>query len=226
MGLPLVIFGIGGCAREIAMLVHDINNYSLTPLFDFKGFISYKDEDIGEIVDGYPIISSNQLFSAYVEQHHILGVCLGLANPIDKYNLDKYLSSYSNVVFPNMIHPGSAIPHLSTNYLGHGVVICSGVNITTNIRIGNHVLLNRNSNVGHDCTIGDYCTVNPGAILSGNVKVGEHTLIGAGSTIREKTIIGKNSVIGLGAIIIKDVEDDTTIFNDAAKPRWDSKSKR
>lgn len=223
-GLPLVIFGIGGCAREVAMLIHDVNQNSPNPVFDFIGFISHIDEDIGKHLDGYPIVSSNSLFPTFVRQFNLLGVCLGLANPMFKKKLSEELNDYANVVFPNIIHPRAFIPQYSKNYFGHGVVVSSGVNMTTNITLGNHVLLNRNCNVGHDSIISDFCTVNPGAVISGNVKIGCLTLIGAGSTIREQTNIGHNSVVGLGAIITKNVESDTVVYNDAAVPRRSHKS--
>ncbi|HIW32268.1 MAG TPA: hypothetical protein IAA29_05715 [Candidatus Paenibacillus intestinavium] len=218
-GLPLVIFGIGGCAREIAMLIHDVNQNSCNPVFNFIGFISHINEDVGKHVDGYPIVSSNALFPTFARQFNLLGVCLGLANPIEKKKLNDDLIDYTNIVFPNIIHPGAFISKHSKNYFGHGVVVSSGVNITMNITLGNHVLLNRSCNVGHDSIIGDYCTVNPGAVVSGNVTIGPLTLIGASSSIREKTKIGHNSVVGLGAIITKDVESDTVVYNDAAVPR-------
>jgi len=218
-GLPIVIFGIGGCAREIAMLIHDINENSCNPVFNFIGFISHVDEDVGKQLDGYPIVSSNALFSSFAQQFNLLGVCLGLANPIFKKKLNDDLMDYSNIVFPNIVHPKAFIPKQAKNIFGHGVVVSSGVNMTMNITLGNHVLLNRSCNVGHDSIIGDFCTVNPGAVVSGNVTIGPLTLIGAGVSIREKTKIGENSVVGLGAIIIKNVESNTVVYNDAAVPR-------
>ncbi|MFS0836688.1 hypothetical protein [Paenibacillus sp. 1P03SA] len=219
-GLPIIIFGIGGCAKEIKLLIEEINQHNKTKVFNFLGYVSNNTEDIGKKVDGYEVVASNYNFIEFSKQYPLLGVCIGLGDPSAKYKIyTSFLQNINNIVFPNLIHPNSYVPTHVNNNFGYGNVICSGVSITTNITLGNFVLLNRNCAVGHDSFIGDYCTINPLAVVSGNVKVDSLSLIGAGSSIKENLQIGEGSIVGLGAIIVKNVEENQIYMCKAAEAR-------
>jgi sugar O-acyltransferase (sialic acid O-acetyltransferase NeuD family) len=217
-GLPIVIYGTGGCAKEIKALIDEINDYSYTNIYHLVGFVTNDPNEIGKSIEDVEIITSNMEFSGYSDKFPVIGVIIGLADPKVKEKIFQEIMglNISNIVFPNLIHPLSNLSKSSNNNMGRGVVICSGVNLTVNVRLGDFVLLNRSCNIGHDSTIGDFCTINPAAVISGNVSIGELTLVGAGACVREKTNIGNKSIVGLGAIIIKDVEDSTIVISKAA----------
>lgn len=88
-----------------------------------------------------------------------------------------------------------------------GLIICPGTILTTNIRIGKHVIINLNCTIGHDCVIGDYVTMSPGANVSGNVTIGSNCYIGTNAVIREKISICGDVVIGAGAVVVKDITE-------------------
>ncbi len=68
---------------------------------------------------------------------------------------------------------------------------CYGnTNLTTNIDIGKHVIINPGCTIGHD-VVEDYAIVLPGARVSGNVTIGECSTIGASSTVIQNLIVGK-----------------------------------
>ena len=62
--------------------------------------------------------------------------------------------------------------------LGTGYFIGANCILTTDIEIGDHLLLNRGNHIGHDCKIGNFFSAMPGAIVSGNVNIGERVYIG------------------------------------------------
>lgn len=217
-GLPLLIFGTGGCAKEVKLLVDDINNNSHAPVFNLLGFVSNSFREVGVNIEGVSVVTDNENFYEYIKGYPVVGVCLAFGDPFIKKELfERYLANIPNVCYPNLIHPSAILPRSSTNSYGVGNIICSGVNLTTNIKIGNNVLLNRYSTIGHDCIIGDYCTINPSATISGNIHIGPLCLIGAGASIKEKVNIGENSKIGLGAIVVKSVSPNTTVISKAAE---------
>ena len=100
---------------------------------------------------------------------------------------------------------------------GEGFVACANVSVTTNVRFGIHVHLNRHVTVGHDCVVGDFVSLHPAAVLSGNVSVGARTMIGAGAVVLPGVSIGSDVQVGAGAVVTKDVLDGTTVVGVPAK---------
>lgn len=95
-----------------------------------------------------------------------------------------------------------------------GVIICPGTQITTNVTIGKHVIINLNCTIGHDVVIGDYVTINPGVNVSGNVTIGNNCTIGSNTFIKEGISICDNVTIGGGMIIVKDITEPGTYVLD------------
>ncbi|CAI6086435.1 UDP-3-O-(3-hydroxymyristoyl)glucosamine N-acyltransferase [Paenibacillus sp. JJ-100] len=218
-GLPIVIFGTGGCAKEIKALIDEINGFMYQNIYNLIGFVTNDKSEVGKKIEEVEIFCTNDEFHLLCHKFSSIGVVIGLADPILKKNLRDKIEDMevSNVVFPNLIHPRANLSQSINNKMGFGNVICSGVNMTVNIKLGNFVLLNRSCNIGHDVVIGDFCTINPNAIISGNVNIGELSLIGAGASIKEKIFVGKQSKVGLGAIVVKDVRELTTVISTAAR---------
>lgn len=101
--------------------------------------------------------------------------------------------------------------------IGYGSVITAGCVLTTNIKIGNYVILNLNTTVGHDAIIDNYVTCNPGASISGGVTLGKGSFVGVGATILEGLTIGDGVVIGAQACVTKDLLKSGTYIGIPAK---------
>ncbi len=108
-----------------------------------------------------------------------------------------------------LIHPAAVIG--SQARIGDGVVIASGVQVSTNVTIGDHVHLNPASVIGHDVTLSDFVSVNPGAIVSGNVTVARGVLLGAGSVVLQGLTVGAGATVGAAACVTKNVETGATV---------------
>lgn len=89
--------------------------------------------------------------------------------------------------------------------------------MTTTIRIGDHCILNRGSQVSHDCTIADWCSLNPVACAAGNVRVGAGCELGSMSSIRQGTTIGSDCTIGMGSVVVADVPDHAVVVRNPAR---------
>lgn len=88
---------------------------------------------------------------------------------------------------------------------GKGFICCPGSTLTTNIRIGDHVLINIGCSVGHDCIIGDYSSLAPGVNVSGKVTIGNLVTIGSNAVICPGVTICDEAIIAAGAVIAKDI---------------------
>lgn len=84
--------------------------------------------------------------------------------------------------------------------------------------IGDHVILLNTCTVGHGSVIGKYSIVCPEAVIGGDCGIGEGVWVGANSTIREKIIVGEGAFIGQGANVVEDVEPNTVVVGNPAKP--------
>jgi UDP-3-O-[3-hydroxymyristoyl] glucosamine N-acyltransferase len=79
--------------------------------------------------------------------------------------------------------------------------------VTTDVRIGRHVHIDRNCNVGHNVAIGEFTTLYPSAIISGNTYLGSCCEIGTNSAILQRLKIANQTRVGAGAVVTKDVEE-------------------
>ena len=109
----------------------------------------------------------------------------------------------------SFIHP-SAILMDRNIVIGDGSFIGANCVITTNVKIGNHAILNRNINIGHDVVIGDCFSAMAGSVVSGNVSIGNNCYMGNNSSIREKTTICNDVVIGMNGSVVKNIDKPGT----------------
>lgn len=118
--------------------------------------------------------------------------------------------------FDTVIHP-SAITGDFVN-IDEGCIVCPGVILTCDIKIGRHSIINIGSTINHDCIIGDFVTISPNVNIAGNVTIGDECWIGIGAKIINKISIGKGSFIGAGAVVTGDIPDNVLAVGVPAKP--------
>ena len=205
----IVIIGAGGVGKEVALLIEQINNKKLT--YNLIGFIDDNSSLHGTQINGYKVLGGIE----HLKTMHspIYAVC-AIANYKVKKNIINSLTS-SSVHFANIIHPDVYISN--TNSVGEGVIIYSGVIMTTNIKIGDHVIISPKCGIGHEALIENYVSLLWNVNVSGNVTIREGSLIGSGVTIIQNKIIGKASILGAGAVVIKDIPDNCTAVGMPAK---------
>lgn len=108
-----------------------------------------------------------------------------------------------------LVHPSAGIGSLPD--FGPGVIVCAGVQVSTNVRLGAHVHLNPNATVGHDAVLEDFVSINPAATISGECTIGAGTLVGAGAVVLQGRTVGPDAVVGAAACVVRDVPAATTV---------------
>lgn len=108
-----------------------------------------------------------------------------------------------------LVHPSAGIGVASV--LGPGAIVCGGVQVSTNVRLGAHVHLNPNATIGHDAVVGDYVSVNPAATISGDCEIRADVLVGAGAVVLQGLTVGTDAVVGAAACVVRDVPAGTTV---------------
>jgi sugar O-acyltransferase (sialic acid O-acetyltransferase NeuD family) len=184
------IYGAGGMGKETHWLIQE----NLSSQIAVLGF-----------VDDFKF---DQLF-----QNLQLINCIGPNNnaiiAIADSAIRTQIAAKNKLNYLNIIHSNTLI-HESV-HLGIGNIICKGVVLTVDIKIGNHVIININSTIGHDVILEDFVSIMSAVTISGNVKIGEGTLIGSGAVVLPNLTIGKWCKIGAGTIVIENIPDYSVV---------------
>lgn len=205
----LVILGAGGFAREVAWLVEEINKENET--WNLLGFIDENENNHSKIINGYKVLGD---FDWFNDKKEIYCVC-AVGNTKSKKNMiGKAIKK--GIRFAILIHP--KVRKSSHVEIEEGTIICASNIITTNIKIGKHVILNLDCTVGHDAIIEDYVTILPGVNVSGTVIIQEGCNIGTGCAIINDTKIGAWTTVGAGAVVVNDLPSNCTAVGVPAKP--------
>ena len=186
------IFGYGGHAREVAMQMGG----ELTFFVD----------------DEYSNNFTKPLSEFDPLEYEIL---VAIANPGEREEIVNRLPPQTE--FTTFIHPTAIISQNFDVIIGEGSFIGANSIITTNITLGNHVILNRGNHIGHDCIIGNYLSMMPGSIISGNVIIGNNVYLGTNSSIKEKLFINDDVIVGLNSGVVKNITRQGTYVGTPAK---------
>jgi len=153
-------------------------------------------------VDDKYVVDGTKPLSEFNPKEYTLMVAV--ADSRDRYDIIDRLPKETK--YFTWIHPTALIMDDNVE-IGEGSFIGANSILTTNIKIGNHAILNRSNHIGHDCVIGDYFSAMPGAIVSGNVTIYDNVYMGNNSSIREKLSIHSFSTIGMNGSVVKHIEE-------------------
>ena len=207
----IYIFGASGYAREVALLINELNEFSI------KGFVD-KENSNSEIIlnnNSYSIISEKQFIN--ICKNNKTNAAIAIANPLITINI---INKFDNICsFPNIIHPNTIFSGKSI--LGKGNIISYNCIFTDNIKIGSFNRFNIGVLVGHDVTIGNNNQFNTSCNISGNVKIENNNLFGVNSVILQNIQICDDNLIGASSLVIKNIKKSGTyIGNPAVKLKY------
>ena len=189
--MKLALFGYGGHAREVAAQMNEEITFFVDDKYtnEFSKPISTFDPEIYQMM-------------------------VAVADSKEREKIVKKLPQ--NTSYFTFVHP-TALLMSEDIQVGDGSFIGAYSILTTNIKIGQHSILNRGNQIGHDTIIGDYFSAMPGAIVSGNVVIETNVYMGNNSSIREKITVGSNVIIGANAAVVKNIITGGTYVGVPAK---------
>jgi sugar O-acyltransferase (sialic acid O-acetyltransferase NeuD family) len=208
MKKSIAIYGAGGLGREVLSLLNALPEWKVTGFYD-DGKVK------GTLVKQLQVLGG---LSELLEVTELTHIVLAVGSPIIKTKLAKMLAGYDHIHFPVLVHPQSVIQDLPSVKLGRGSILTAGTVLTTDIEIGEHVLINLTCSVGHDVNIGDCTSVMPGVTIAGEVTIGKGVLIGSGANILNGLHIGDHSRVGAGSVVTKSVAGGKTVVGIPARP--------
>lgn len=199
---PVVVIGAGGFGREVLDVLESLQQRSTTH-FDILGVIddSPSSVSLSRMEDrGYPYLGR---LDRWLERGIAAMYIVAIGNPTVRKRICSTIESFESLEPFTVVHPSAVIG--SAVRLGKGSVVCAGVNISTNVAVGDHVHLNPGVIIGHDSILHSFVSVNPGAIVSGDVMVDEESLLGAGAVVLQGLTVGAGSTVGAGAVVTRNV---------------------
>jgi sugar O-acyltransferase (sialic acid O-acetyltransferase NeuD family) len=197
----LVVVGAGGFGREALDVIEASVRAGAT--LRVLGVVDTRpsEENLGRLRErGVAYLGTEDAWLG--EQREGLGYVIGVGAPMARERAAGRLDE-AGLTATTVIHP-SAVVGTRAEVSG-GVVICAGVQVSTNVTLGRHAHLNPGVIVGHDAVVEDYASLNPGAIVSGEVRVGRGALIGAGAVVLQGLRVGEGATVGAAACVVRDV---------------------
>ena len=199
----IAIFGVGGFGREVLSLIQDINKqerkWSIVGFFD-DGY------PIGTKVNGFENLGGIETINNYNKP---LDLVIAIGTPSIKKTVISKISN-PQINYPTIIHPTVIIGDKNYVRIGIGCIFCAYTIVTTNIEIGDFVILNLACTVGHDTKIGKYSAFMPTCNVSGEVIIEDGVYCGTGVKIINQTSIGTNTIVGAGAVVTNPLPSDCT----------------
>jgi sugar O-acyltransferase (sialic acid O-acetyltransferase NeuD family) len=205
----IAIFGSGGFGLEVATLIENIN--AMQNEWELLGF--FDDNCRSNIINGYKVLGGIHELNKWDSP---LNLVLAIGMPKTRIYVKERIVN-KNILYPILTHPSVIMGTKELIEIGEGSIICAGNILTTNIKIGVHVILNLACTVGHECEIGDFSSFMPSCNISGEVSIGRENFWGTGAKVINRKIIGNNVIVGAGAVIVDDIPDDVTVVGVPAK---------
>jgi sugar O-acyltransferase (sialic acid O-acetyltransferase NeuD family) len=197
---PLIIIGAGGCGRDVAAMVADMNQEG--PAWDLLGFLDDEARLQRRHVSGVPVLGPVDTARRYPEAS--FSCCV--ADPLVRMSLVARVSRLG-VRWATLVHREAVL--LDGAAVGEGSVISAFCMLSTEAAVGRHVIIDKYASVGCLARVGDFVTFSPHAVLSRRSAIAEGGFLGCGAYVSPGAHVGAFTVVGGGAVVDRDLPPHT-----------------
>ncbi len=202
----LYVIGTGSQARYVIDICQTHNVKGLVDILNR--------ENVGKIINGVKVLCNLDDITKHVPVNDNVEVIVAFGDNKKKEEIvDKLLKLGYN--FATIISNTTYLSKFAK--IGKGCIICQNATIQPNAVIGDHVIVHAGCVIEHDNVLGDFSNIAPGVKTGGCVEVGQGAYVYTGAVLIPKVKIGKYAVVGAGAVVLKDVDDNSTVVGVPAK---------
>ena len=204
----LFIIGAGGLGREVFSWLKQSPAWNTA--WKFSGFLDDNPAALSgrripaEVVGGW---------ADFARRPSDQFVC-AIGDPQTRLKIGRELRA-RGALFPTVQHPTSIVGE--DCHFGAGCILCPGAVISTNVVLGDFVLVNVYATVGHDARIADGVTLSGHTDITGAVVLGEGVFVGAHAAILPRAEVGAGAKIGAGSVVLRKVAAGATVMGVPAK---------
>ena len=208
----IAIYGAGGFGREVACLIHKINE--VKPEWELVGFFDDNLSLKGKMISHYaPCFGGVEELNTFDDE---LAVAMAIGNAkIVKPLINRITNE--KIYYPSLIHPNVSFNDFSTVKIGKGNIIQGGCFFSCDVEVGDFNVLNGSVVLGHDDKIGSYNIFMPAVRVSGQVTIGDENYFGVGAIILQQLKIGNDTRIGAGCVLMTKPKDGCLYIGNPAK---------
>ena len=174
----------------------------------------------GEKIIGYFSTSDKKIGFPFLGDHSQiknLPPDVKLVVAVDDPDFRRYMKNEFSNLLSGYISPLARIS--SSTKIKMNSVVYPHSYISAQVELGELVKISVGTQVHHECNVGDFSVIGPRSLVLGRVRIGQNTFIGAGTCISPNTFIGSDVTVGMGSNILKDVNDNTKVWGNPAKPQ-------
>jgi sugar O-acyltransferase (sialic acid O-acetyltransferase NeuD family) len=209
MEKPVIIFGAGGMGKA-ALEIFNTNKVIVYCFLDDDSKLH------GTEINGISIMGSTDDPSLLKSIGEDCEAFVASDETSVRRSIVEMLNEQRKVMPVNAIHENAIIPDSAS--VEHGNFINSGVILGTGTHVGNHCIIHSNATIDYGALLADFVQVGTGSIIGPDGNIGKSVFIGSGVTIVGGVTIGENSRIGTGSVVIADIQKNSTVFGNPAKP--------
>lgn len=207
MGKRIVIAGAGGFGRGVYSWIKTSPRH-----LDYHGIseIVFIDDDEPSVPTPVRVVSTIREYTP--EVNDLLLCAIGVpAIRLAVVDVLKRAGGRFHTFIDDRAVVGSGVS------IGLGSIICPGVVISANAKVGEQVHINFNCSVGHDTQIGRATTLSPLVNIMGEVRVGDAVFFGGSAVVLPRITVGDRVTIGAGTVVINSTSAEQTIVGNPAR---------
>lgn len=202
----VLMVAASGLAREAIASIRETGDHQLVGLLD---------DDVslhGRQVGGVRVLGGIELAAHSGDR---LLVCAGSGSV--RAAIVSRLESLGVAADRFVTHLHASVVVGNGSVIGAGSIVLAGSVLTSDVRVGRHVVMMPSVTLTHDDFVADFATLAAGVSVGGRVDIGRCAYLGMNASVRQDVHVGEQAVLGMGSVLLRDLPAGQTWAGNPAR---------